>query len=350
MTADRKSSAGRLVAVVVTHDRLEKLRETLARLLEVGPEGLQAVVVVDNASTDGTGDWLQVQDDPRVAVVTSAENLGGAGGFDKGMRHAVQMFDPDWLVVMDDDARPDPDALAVFHAHPRRDDTAWAAAVYYPDGRICDMNRPSINPFWSPVHFLRALVLGRDGYHIPHSAYDAKAPTSIDLTSFVGLFLSRRIIGQTGYPDPGLFLYGDDVIYTLTLRRQGLRILFDPDLRFEHDFGSFGGQDRGPIRPLWKVYYFLRNRLLMYRAAAGWAFWFLLPVMALKWEFAARRYGADQATYLRLKRRAVRDAVRRKTCLSHRQVLALSQDTVSRSEYPGDSAPAGSDPSAGSPG
>ncbi len=350
MTADLKSGAGRLVAVVVTHNRLEQLRVTLARLLESDPEMLQAIVVVDNASTDGTGDWLKGQDDPRVAVVSNADNLGGAGGFDKGMRYAVKEFDPDWLVVMDDDARPDPGALAAFHAGPRPDDTAWAAAVYYPDGRICDMNRPSVNPFWGLGPFLRALVQGRKGYHIPHSAYDAGGPTPIDLTSFVGLFLSRRIIHQTGYPDPQLFLYGDDVFYTLTLRRHGLKILFDPDLRFEHDFGSFGGQDRGTMRPLWKVYYFLRNRLLMYRAAAGWLFWFLLPVMSLKWEFAARRYGADRTVYLRLKRRAVRDALRRNTSLSHAQVLELAQSAVSRSGYPDDNVPAKSDPSAGTPG
>ncbi|MDP5220752.1 glycosyltransferase [Ruegeria sp. 2205SS24-7] len=342
--------AGRLVAVVVTHNRLAKLQPTLSHLQMAGPAHLSAIVVVDNACSDGTADWLSTCSDPRLHVVTSAENLGGAGGFEMGMRHAVQYLNPDWLVVMDDDAYPDPVTLARFHALPRAQDTAYAAAVYFPDGHICEMNRPSCNPFWSPTRFLRTLTRGRDGYHIPRSAYDVEAPCPIDLTSFVGLFLSRQIVEDTGYPDPGLFLYGDDVIYTLTLRRRGWKILFDPALRFEHDFSTFEAQGPQTIRPLWKVYYFCRNRLLMYRAAAPLLFWLLLPMLGLKWHLAGRRYGADKPLYLHLLRRALRDAAARDTDLSHGEVLALAGGPLSGSECPDGSGPAGSDPSAKSTG
>lgn len=350
MTTDQQSRAGRLVAVIVTHNRLIKLKPTIVRLLEADPDHLQAVVVVDNASSDGTSGWLKSVRNPRLHIVRSDENVGGAGGFELGMRHAVEILDPDWLVVMDDDARPAPAALATFHASPRPDDTACAAAVYFPDGRICEMNRPSVNPFWHLGLFLRTLLRGRDGYHIPRGAYDANTPYPIDLTSFVGLFLSRRIIRETGYPDRGLFLYGDDVIYTLTLRRRGLKILFDPSLRFEHDFDTFGRQDQQVLRPLWKVYYFTRNRLLMYRKAAGLLFWVLMPLLVVKWHLAAGQYGADRQTYLQLKRRGVRDALRQKTSLSHGAVLALSGERVSCSGYPDDSGQEVSGPAAGRPG
>ncbi|MFA3920798.1 glycosyltransferase family 2 protein [Ruegeria hyattellae] len=350
MTADFQPGAGRLVAVVVTHNRLAKLKPTLARLLAADSAHLDAIVVVNNACTDGTADWLKSQRDPRLNVIASAENIGGAGGFERGLRHAMQHLDPDWLVVMDDDACPTPGALALFHAHPRADDTAFAAAVYFPDGRICEMNRPSRNPFWSPALFLRSLVRGRDGYHIPRSAYDADTPCPIDLTSFVGLFLPRRIIDEIGYPEPGLFLYGDDVIYTLTLRRRGWNILFDPALRFEHDFSTFQALGPQVIRPLWKVYYYCRNRLLMYRAAAPLLFWLLLPLLGLKWHLAVGRYGAEKSLYLRLLRRALRDAAARNTDLCHDEVLALAGAPVSGSECPGGSDPTGSNPSAKSTG
>jgi GT2 family glycosyltransferase len=334
----------RLVAVVVTHNRLDKLKATLARLLDSPGAELQAVVVVDNASTDDTADWLAAQDDPRLVVQRNAENLGGAGGFETGMRLASDRFDPDWMVVMDDDAHPAPGALAAFHAAPRPDDTARAAAVYFPDGRICEMNRPSVNPFWNPGIFLRTLLRGRDGYHVPYSVYDADHPTPIDLTSFVGLFLSRRIIRETGFPEGKLFLYGDDVIYTLRLRRKGLKIVFDPDLRFEHDCSTFENDRRRVFRPLWKVYYTYRNGLIMYRAAAGPLFWPLLLVVVPKWRLAARRYGADRATYLRLMRRAVTDAVLGRVRRSHAEVLALAgapAPAPSGSGSRGDSAPSG---------
>ena len=63
-------SARRLVAVVVTYNRLNKLQDTVARLLEAAPADLAAVVVVDNASTDGTAAWLANQSDPRLDVVS----------------------------------------------------------------------------------------------------------------------------------------------------------------------------------------------------------------------------------------------------------------------------------------
>lgn len=319
------ATVGRLVAVVVTYNRLDKLQATLARLLESPEAELAAVVVVDNASTDATASWLAQQQDLRLDIVTSAVNRGGAGGFEMGLRRALESQAPDWLVVMDDDARPAPGALAAFHAQPRPLDTALAAAVYFPDGGICEMNRPSVNPFWNPKIFLRALFKARNGYHIPYDSYEATTPRAIDLTSFVGFFLPRRMIEEAGYPDPGLFLYGDDVIYTLGLRRRGEKILFDPALRFEHDCSTFQNDQHRVFHPLWKVYYAYRNGLMMYRAAAGILFWPLMLLVVVKWRLTAGRYGAARSAYLRLWRYAVWEGLRQDTSRSHAQIVALAE-------------------------
>ena len=314
----------KLVAVVVTYNRLDKLKVTLARLLESPEHELSRVVVVDNASTDETADWLRTVQDARLDLVVSETNQGGAGGFALGLRRAVEAHDPDWMVVMDDDARPAPGALAAFQALDNVPDLATAAAVYFPDGKICEMNRPSVNPFWNPKIFLRTLFKARDGYHVPYSVYEAQEPTPIDLTSFVGLFLSRKMVAAQGYPDPGLFLYGDDVIYTLSLRRRGFRIQFDPRVRFEHDCSTFANDRQRVFQPLWKVYYAYRNGLMMYRAAAGLLFWPLMLLVVVKWRLTAGRYGDQRAAYLRLWRRAVRDGVMRRTEATLEDVKALT--------------------------
>lgn len=318
------ATARRLVAVVVTHNRLDKLRVTVARLLEAAPEHLAAVVVVDNASSDGTGAWLAGQDNPRLDILRSQINDGGAGGFARGMRHAVAAHDPDWLVVMDDDGRPEPGALAAFHALP---DTRWdavAAAVYFPDGEICEMNRPSRNPFWHRREFLRTLLGGgRSGFHVQPADYRGPG-MQVDVTSFVGFFISGRAIARIGYPDPSLFIYGDDGLYTLGLTRAGGRIGFEPSVRFEHDLSTFQGQ-RGRFLPLWKAYYYHRNLLMLYRMAAGWLF---LPACLLilpKWLLKARHHQGERRAFLRLMARAVRDGMRRRTDLPHAAVLALAE-------------------------
>lgn len=315
----------RLVAVVVSFNRLAKLKATVTRLLE-GP--VDHVVVVDNGSTDGARDWLAGLDDPRLLVILPGENLGGAGGFETGLRAAVDRFDPDWCVVMDDDARPAPQALARFRdmAGPALA-AGWealAAAVRFPDGRICEMNRPSRNPFWSPRHFLRtAAGGGRAGFHLPDSAYRAEGLVPIDAASFVGLFLSRAAIARAGYPDGSLFIYGDDLIYTLGLRRAGGRIAFAPGIAFEHDTATYAAGLPFRHQALWKVYYNIRNSLHAYRLAAGPVlFWPILGVVLVKWLLRARIYGADRDTYLALMGLGVADALRGNRARRHREIRA----------------------------
>lgn len=308
--------AWRLVAVVVTHNRADKLDTTLERLLAEPSGALAAVIVVDNASTDATQVVLDRHGarSGRLLCHRNAANLGGAGGFALGLRMAAERFDPDWVVVMDDDARPLPGAIAAFHAAAREGWDAIAAAVYEPGGAICEMNRPSRNPFWSPAGFLNLLshVLrgrGRDGFHIPRAAYGAARPLAIDAASFVGLFLSRRALQLAGYPDARLFIYGDDVLYTLALRERGGRICFHPAIRFEHDFTTITAAGKRFV-PLWKSYYHHRNLLIVYRRSAGWLFWPALLVVLPKWLLKVRHHRGERRAYLRLLGRAVADGLR----------------------------------------
>lgn len=344
------SPAQRLVAVVVTYNRLDQLKVTLAALLAAAPEDLSAVLVVDNASTDGTADWLEDQSGTRLHVLRHTRNLGGAGGFETGMKHAMDWLAPDWIVVMDDDARPAPETLQGFHAADRSEYDAWAAAVRHPDGRICDINRPSINPFWNRAAFLRtAAGSGREGFHLVPADYDGDAIRNVDAASFVGLFISADAISRIGYPDGRLFVYGDDVLYTLKLRQMGGSIAFDPGLRFEHDFSTITAGDRR-FRPLWKSYYHYRNLLIVYRVAAGWLFWPALVAVLPKWVSKVRHHQGDRALFLRLLRRAMRDGLTGRTGVDHAEILALAGTPLSGSGSRGDSGPGAPAPGPGTPG
>ena len=99
----------RVVAVVVTYNRRDLLLESLAAVLGAEPAP-DAVIVVDNASTDGTAD-----DGPRAASPPCGwprlqRNTGGAGGFAYGL--ALALADgADLVWLMDDDTVPEPGAL-----------------------------------------------------------------------------------------------------------------------------------------------------------------------------------------------------------------------------------------------
>lgn len=298
----------RLAAVVVTYNRLAQLRTTVGRLLD-GP--LDHLVVVDNGSTDGSREWLAGLADPRLDTVLAPANLGGAGGFEAGLRRAVAAHDPDWMLLTDDDGRPEPGALAAFRAADLEPWDAVAAAVRYPGGEICAMNRPVLNPFRRPRILLRTLAGGgRAAFHLGDADYRRSAPVAVDGASFVGLFLSRRAVALAGYPRGELFLYADDGLYTMELTQAGGRLGFLPGLRFEHDCSTFA-EGAGRFTPAWKAYYYHRNLLLLYRRAAGWWFWPALAVVVPKWLWRARAQGgrAARRVYLGHLRRALADGL-----------------------------------------
>lgn len=318
-------SAGSVVAVVVTFNRLPKLKATLARLRRVSDQHLTHIIVVDNASTDGTSEWLSTIQDDRLTVRRSNRNVGGAGGFSAGIRQAVETLDPDWVVVMDDDARPLDDTFSRFHARPRDHREAWAAAVYYPSGVLCEMNRPTRNPFWNPAAFVGALTRGRKGFHLDDEQFHGTESLPIDAASFVGLFLSRAAIQMIGYPDASVFIYGDDVLYTLDLRRAGGRIEFDPEIHFEHDCESTVPTKK-VYRPVWRSYYHHRNLLLVYRKAAGPLFWPAVVLILPKWYALSQQYGDEAPVFRALLRRAIRDGLRRDTSASLEDVMEIANN------------------------
>lgn len=314
----------RLAALVVTYRRLEKLKVTVTRLLEAD---IDEVVVFDNASQDGTVAWLRSLNDPRLKIIESPRNLGGAGGFDLGLRALTGAGGPGWIVVMDDDARPCEGAVSRFrNMDPSRWD-AIGAAVLTPAGEVCEMNRPYRNPFWHGREFLRTLGgKGRHGFHLQDPAYAPDAPEQeVDMASFVGLFLSRAAVMRAGYPDRRLFVYGDDQLYTLQMRRKGLRIGFAPSLRFEHDTEARQAAGGVVLRPLWKVYYMYRNALIAYRVAAGIWYWPLVPVLLLKWRRKAPDYGDDADMFLKMLKVAVGDGLRGRLDRDHDQIVALGE-------------------------
>src|ERR1035441_9411687 len=101
-----------IAAVVVTYNRKALLGECLDALLKQ-THPLDAIYVIDNASTDGTKEFLNERGylrESKIRYVPLPDNTGGAGGFYEGLRHAFEAgFD--WFWLMDDDVEPYLDGL-----------------------------------------------------------------------------------------------------------------------------------------------------------------------------------------------------------------------------------------------
>ncbi len=260
---------------------------------------------------------------------TANRTSGGAGGFHLGFEFAARKLpDAEWLVAFDDDAHPQPGMLEIFNELDVPAGTgSLAAAVYLPDGRISEMNRPSVNPFWHLKELVFTALKGRQGFHVDDEEYELDSTREIDASSFVGFFLRLSLIREKriGLPRSELFIYADDIIYILELRKAGIKHWFVPKLKFVHDCQTLVEQ-KDVYRPLWKVYYTFRNRLEMYRIASGVFFPFVLLIKIPKCFLAVRYYEPhERKRFLRVTARAAWDGVWRDYSKSFNQVIALSQ-------------------------
>jgi rhamnopyranosyl-N-acetylglucosaminyl-diphospho-decaprenol beta-1,3/1,4-galactofuranosyltransferase len=235
-----------VAVVVVTYNRADLLKGMLEGLaaLERRPD---AVIVVDNASTDHTPDVLAASTLAGLEVVRSDDNVGGAGGFHRGMKAAYdQGFDRIWL--MDDDVVPAPDCLSVLLAQDEaclmsvREDSSGAlvekAAIRF------DLRNPlRIKPKTAMVE----------------TTYRTRAAmperVEIEAVAFEGFMVRRDVIAEIGLPDPAYFIFYDDVDFAVRARRAGFRIWAVRDavlvrqLDFDQQYDLVG----------WKGYYMYRN-------------------------------------------------------------------------------------------
>jgi len=246
----------RVIAVVVTWNRRALLAEALQALQEQTVP-VTRIIVVDNASDDGTGSMLSAQF-PDVEVVRSQVNTGGAGGFAIGIDRALT-HESDALWLMDDDTVARPGAL----------DALVRARVGYAAG----------TPSLAPPALVASRVVWTDGREHPMNTPRAKAAASreerasaqragctpIRTASFVSVLLDTERVREVGLPIADYFLWNDDFEYSARLVR-GRRGICCPASVVVHKTASFGGADADPGE---RFFFEVRNKVWTFTRAHG---------------------------------------------------------------------------------
>ena len=191
-----------VAAVVVTYNRRALLARCVDCLLRQSAPGLD-IWVIDNASTDGTGEMLAPMAlDGRVHYENTGKNLGGAGGFEYGVRLAASRgYEYIWL--MDDDSLPEPTALeALMRAADELGEFGYLSGkALWTDGSICRMN------------VQRDLKLRNIADFTP-----ARIPSGA--ATFVSLLVPVRVVREVGLPIGEFFIWADDLEYTRRISRR----------------------------------------------------------------------------------------------------------------------------------
>ena len=194
----------RVCAVVVTHNRKELLQECLTAL-ERQCRPPDSVIVVDNASTDGTRGLVASQF-PHVHVVALPNNQGGAGGFHEGLK-AAHATAADWIWLMDDDTIASETALRELLVAPAAleslpEPVLLSSRAVWTDGRLHPMNQP---------------VFSRDLEHVVEAGSRGYMP--MRATTFVSLLVRRSVVDRHGLPLKHYFIWSDDIEYTARVLR-----------------------------------------------------------------------------------------------------------------------------------
>ena len=255
------SSRLRIAAVVVTYNRRALLEGCLDALIRQ-ERPLDEILVIDNASTDGTAEVLSGKYNGKVTHVRLQENVGGAGGFYEGIRMAHEKGH-DWTWVMDDDVEPVPDALKALVESPAFNDPS----VGFLASLVLDFNRkPQVFPYRRFNWLMAACPAVSEG-----SLDQPLVP--IEAAGFLGGMVRREAIDAVGLPVKDLFIYWDDTEFIYRISRR-FKVFLVPASKVIHKYvwvpplrsSILGKMSRGPAVPLsesWRFYYNLRNSIFI---------------------------------------------------------------------------------------
>ena len=287
--------AGQTCVVTVTYgDRFHLLKKVVDAAFA---SGVRTIVVVDNASSPPSQSAIQgleAQWARRVAVIRFPQNQGSAGGYKAGLIYARECSGCDYIWLLDDDNRPDPDALAALSRHYldlSQTISRDGLAVVSLREQMGDLFKVAIG---EPVAAVFPPRSSFSGFHLfdvrkqlrklarqarPSGKRRAtnvsvskvySEPVLIPFCPYGGLFFHLDVLDKVGYPDERLFLYGDDNEFTWRFTRRGGRLFLVPGSVVE-DLDNAWRSTRDEREPFFsthllspddfRVYYRVRNQV-----------------------------------------------------------------------------------------
>ncbi len=235
----------KIAAVVVTYNRKELLQQCVEKLKSQTIS--LDIIIIDNASTDGTEEMFNKENN-NVKYFNTGANLGGAGGFSFGIKKAVDLG-YEYLWILDDDTMPTPTALEEFL---KKDSELLgkygflSSKVLWKDGSICTMNIQKITK-WKQL-----------------KEYDMGC--AIQYASFVSLFIKADTVKKVGLPYKEFFIWADDWEYTRRISKKE-KSYFVPLSVVHHWCNSNVGANiiTADSDRMERFKYMYRNDVVMYR-------------------------------------------------------------------------------------
>lgn len=292
--------ARRYAVVIVTYNRLTLLKECI-QCVETQTIPATRIIVVNNASTDKTTDFLSEKrkQNDKFYIIECKQNIGGAGGFYKGVKKASEE-DIDMMLLIDDDAMiADNYMEQIFEAKESNTSYHAFAGVVLVDGKIDIFHRKNIRKY------------GLKTVNCTQECYQNKS-FECDVVSFCGMVVEISVVNKIGFPLKEYFIWHDDTEYSLRINKY-TKFLVVPQAVLVHKTKNYQGSY--PRRYDWREYYGIRNRLLYVKKHGTPVDWLLTRIDIFwnaefrNWLFGViKKNGYDWAYEKKLVRAALKDA------------------------------------------
>jgi len=301
-TAEESLASASVASVVVCWNGRVSLPALLESLLDQ-TRPLGELIFVDNASTDGTVEFLK-EHYPEVKLIRLANNEGVSGGYSAGLEYALGR-NYDWIWMLDQDSLPLPNTveslLAAYDAFPDREKLGLIAPL--------PINAVSGAPY--------SVFLWRDGQVKLSISPEREGLTLVDMVISSGSLIRGEALRKAGLPRKDFFIDFVDHEHCLRLRRSGFLIAVVNQCVMPHTVGqprlvSFFGKPISWItHSPWRDYYKVRNR--------AFVVWHQMPSLRAK-AFVIRQllkqmigcllYDPDKINHIHFMWRGFRDGIR----------------------------------------
>lgn len=240
-------------------DSLEKIRDYCSGHLKVessffkyNPENKPINVLEYGEDFENSQESIKIENStlPQLTLIKNKKNYGFPGGNNVGMKYALKFFDPDYILLLNNDTVVEENFLGelIKKGESRRDIGILGPKIYFYD---------EPNTIWSAGckiswKLSRGIQIGTN--EVDKGQHDTAK--EVEYVSGSAFLIKREVIEKIGLMDETYFLYFEESDWTLRANLEGYKSLYVPQANVWHNVSRSGGGISNPIG----LYYITRNR------------------------------------------------------------------------------------------
>ncbi len=239
-----------LAVVICNFNKKDYLRECLKSVYESEIDSEYDVIVVDNASTDGAPEMVK-EEFKQTILLENEENLGGSGGFARGMEYAKENK-YQYIALLDNDIKVEHQTLQKLKRYIKNNPKYGVVGA-----KILTMDNPDIIQDYGSFIDWNDYTL-KIPYKGCRDRDDLVKKVDCDYVPACCAITTGRVLKQVGVFDIKHFIYWDDMDWCLRVKESGYEVCAIDEARVYHKMGAINKENT------FSLYYFERNRILFF--------------------------------------------------------------------------------------